>query len=230
MTKATVLMVDDERRYRELVELNLTHRGYRVLQAADGLSALNLLESEQPDLIILDLMMPRMDGYEFCRRVREYSPVPIIMLTAKAEASHKIQGLQMGADDYVTKPFSPDELLARVEAVLRRTRAGRAAATGSFFRSGVLTIDFEQHRVTVGGRELDLGALEYRLLTELATNAGRVLVHDELLHRVWGAEYSGEPELLHTAVRRLRDKLEDNPSSPRYILTKRGVGYSFAKQ
>jgi DNA-binding response OmpR family regulator len=229
MSKATVLMVDDERRYRELVDLNLTHRGYRVLQASDGLSALNLLESEQPDLVILDLMMPRMDGYEFCRRVREYSSVPIIMLTAKAEEAHKIQGLQMGADDYVTKPFSPDELLARVEAVLRRTRTDRAATTASVFRSGELTLDFQQHRVMLGERELDLGALEYRLLAELAANAGRVLVHEELLHRVWGAEYSGEPELLHTAIRRLREKLEDDPTRPRYIATKRGVGYSFLK-
>lgn len=226
MNKATVLMVDDERRYRELVELNLTPRGYRVIQAEDGLTALNLLESEQPDLVILDLMMPRMDGYEFCRRVREYSTVPIIMLTAKAEEAQKIQGLRLGADDYVTKPFSPDELLARIEAVLRRTHG---VATTSTLRSGELTIDLGQHRVAVGERELDLGPLEYRLLAELATNAGRVLVQDELLHRVWGPEYSGEPELLHTAIRRLRDKLGDDPSAPRYILTKRGVGYWFAK-
>ena len=227
MSKATVLVVDDERRYRELVDLNLTHRGYRVLQASDGLSALNLLEAEQPDLVILDLMMPRMDGYEFCRRAREYSSVPVIMLTAKAEEAHKIQGLQMGAEDYVTKPFSPDELLARVEAVLRRTNGARALRAAPLLECGGLAIDFEQHRVTLCGRELELGALEYRLLAELAANAGRILVHDELLHRVWGPEYEGEPELLHTAIRRLRDKLQDDPSAARCIVTKRGVGYSF---
>lgn len=228
MTGATVLVVDDERRYRDLIELNLTHRGYRVLLASDGLSALNRLEAESADLVILDLMMPRMDGREFCRRVREYSSVPIIMLTAKADEADKIQGLHIGADDYVTKPFSPEELLARIEAVLRRVQPVRPSCE-RVFQCVDLSIDFEQHRVLVGGQEVELGALEYRLLAELANNAGRVLVHNDLLQRVWGSEYSNEPELLHTAIRRLRDKIERDPSAPRHILTKRGVGYSFIK-
>jgi DNA-binding response OmpR family regulator len=223
----TVLVVDDERRYRELLEMNLTRRGYRVLQAADGLSALNQVELEAPDLVMLDLMLPDMDGYEVCRRIREYSTVPIIMLTAKAEPAHKIQGLAIGADDYVTKPFSAEEVLARVEAVLRRAEAGRPETAAADF--GDLRIDYAQHRATVAGREIDLTPGEYKLLERLAVNAGRVVVQDELLRRVWGEGFEGETALLQTAIRRLRSKIEDDPAAPRYILTKRGVGYWLPK-
>jgi two-component system response regulator VicR len=228
MNKPTVLVIDDERRYRELLEMNLTRRGYRVLLAADGLEGLNLLESEAPDLVVLDLMLPDIDGYDVCRRIREHSNAPVIMLTARAEPAEKVRGLRVGADDYVTKPFSAEELLARVEAVLRRTQVTRRT-TPSLFECGDLRIDFEQHLVTRRGHEVDLSPGEYRLLAQLAANAGRVLVQDELLRRVWGPAYAGEPELLHTAVRRLRGKIEDDPASPRYVLTKRGVGYWFAK-
>jgi DNA-binding response OmpR family regulator len=227
MNKPTVLVIDDERRYRELLEMNLTRRGYRVLLAADGLEGLNLLELEAPDLVILDLMLPDIDGYDLCRRIGQHSGVPVIMLTAKTEPAQKVRGLQVGADDYVTKPFSAEELLARVEAVLRRTRASRQATPPAFV-SGELHVDFEQHRVALRGREVELSPGEYRLLAHLAANAGRVLVQDELLRRVWGPEYAGEPELLHTAVRRVRAKIEDDPAVPRFILTKRGVGYWLA--
>ena len=227
MKTTTILVVDDERRYRELLEMNLTRRGYRVVQASDGLSALNQAELESPDLVVLDLMMPDMDGYEVCRRIREYSSVPIILLTAKAEPAEKVRGFAIGADDYVTKPFSADELLARVEAVLRRAAAGRTAPPGADF--GELHIDYAQHRVTVSGREIDLTAGEYRLLERLALNAGRVVVQDELLRFVWGEGFAGETAVLQTAIRRLRSKIEVDPAAPRYVLTKRGVGYSFAK-
>ena len=229
MNKPTVLVVDDERRYRDLIEMNLVRRGYAVSCAADGLSALNAVEAEDPDLMILDLMLPDIDGYEVCRRVREYSTVPIIMLTAKAEQAHKVRGLQVGADDYVTKPFGADELLARIEAVLRRSQRHGLEVGPATFASDELAIDFSQHRVTMSGREISLTPGEYKLLAQLAANAGRVMVHDELLARVWGSAYAGEPELLHTAVRRLRQKLEPDPANPRLILTKRGIGYWLPK-
>ena len=228
MKETKVLVVDDERRYRELLEMDLTRRGYRVLQAADGLRALELVEQGSPDLVVLDVMLPDMDGYEVCRRIRELSSVPVIMLTARAEEADKVRGLRTGADDYVTKPFSADELLARVEAVLRRAEAGQPPGAALFEADG-LRIDFGQRRVSVGGRDVELTASEYRLLSQLALNAGRVLVQDELLRRVWGSGYEGASELLHTAIRRLRRKIESDPARPRYVLTKRGIGYFVPK-
>jgi len=228
VTPTSVLVVDDERRYRELVEMNLSRRGYRVLQAVDGLSALDVVEREAPDLVILDLMLPDLDGYEVCRRIRESSSVPIIMLTARAEDTEKVRGLRLGADDYVTKPFSADELLARVDAVLRRSDAGRAVESHPF-HDGDLRIEFAQHRVTLRGHDVELTPTEYKLLAQLASNAGRVMVQEELLRRVWGPGYDHASELLHSAVRRLRVRIEDDPASPRRILTRRGVGYLLAK-
>jgi len=227
MRPTTILVVDDERRYRELLEMNLTRRGYRVLQAADGLNALNQVELESPDLVMLDLMMPDMDGYEVCRRIRRYSSVPIIMLTAKAEPAQKVRGLELGADDYVTKPFSAEEVLARVVAVLRRADAGRPTAPAADI--GDLHIDYAQHLTTIAGHEIDLTPGEYKLLERLAMNAGRVVVQEELLRRVWGEGFEGETALLQTAIRRLRSKIEADPAAPRYVLTKRGVGYWLPK-
>ncbi|MBI4494082.1 MAG: response regulator transcription factor [Chloroflexi bacterium] len=229
MSKPCVLVIDDERRFRDLLELNLTRRGYRVVLAPDGLAGLNLLEREAPDLVILDLMLPDLDGYEVCRRMREYSSVPIIVLTARAEEAHKVRGLRLGADDYVTKPFGAEELLARVEAVLRRSHQPLEAVSPTIFASGELVIDFAQRRVTVRGREASLSPGEYKLLHHLALNAGRVLVHEELLRRVWGPGYEGETELLHAAIWRLRHKLEDDPTRPRYVLARRGIGYWLAR-
>jgi len=228
VNKPCVLVVDDERRYRELLELNLTRRGYRVLLAGDGVSALNALECEEPDLIILDLMLPDMDGYDVCRRVREHSIVPIIMLTAKAEEAHKVQGLRLGADDYITKPFGAEELLARVGAVLRRSQHAGAAPRQAFV-SADLCVDFDQHQVRLRGQPVDLSATEYKLLQHLALNAGRILVQEDILRTVWGPGYESDPELLHTAVHRLRQKIEDDPTRPGCILTKRGIGYWLAK-
>jgi two-component system KDP operon response regulator KdpE len=228
MKPSTILVVDDERRYRELLEMDLTRRGYRVLQAADGLRALDLVEQGSLDLVVLDLRLPDMDGYEVCRRIRELSSVPVIMLTARAEEQDKVRGLRSGADDYVTKPFSAEELLARVEAVLRRSEGAHPAGTAPFAHDG-LRIDFDERRVHIDDRDVELTASEYRLLSELALNAGRVMVHDELLHRVWGTGFEGASELLHTAIRRLRRKIEADPARPRYIVTKRGIGYVLPK-
>lgn len=228
MIHTSILVVDDERRYRDLLEMNLTRRGYRVRQAIDGLSALNAVEAEEPSLVVLDLKLPDIDGYEVCRRIRAYSNVPIIMLTARADQSEKVRGLEVGADDYVTKPFGAEELLARVDAVLRRARASRSG-TSPTFETGELRIAFADHRVTLRGTEIRLTPGEYRLLVELAENAGRVMLQDELLSRVWGPGYPGASELLQTAVRRLRRKIEDDPAMPRYVLTVRGIGYELAK-
>jgi DNA-binding response OmpR family regulator len=219
--------VDDERRYRELLELNFTRRGYRVTLAADGLAGLNALERDSPDIVILDLSLPDMDGLEVCRRIRAYSQVPVIMLTARGEEVQKVRGLRAGADDYVTKPFGAEELLARVEAVLRRGRRDHVEA-GETFHSGDLAIDFAHRQVSLAGRGVDLTATEYRLLEELARNAGRVVVQEELLRRVWGEGYRKDAAVLHTAIRRLRRKL-DNGDGARYILTRRGLGYVAAK-
>lgn len=225
MSGPLVLVVDDERRYRELIELNLARRGYRVLLAADGLAGLNLLERESPDLIVLDLMLPDMDGYEVCRRIREYSLVPIIMLTAKSDEFDKVRGLHLGADDYVTKPFGAEELLARVEAVLRRAQHAAEMVVPAPFVSAGLTIDFAQRRVALHGRDVDLSPGEYKLLHHLAVNAGRMLVHEDLLRRVWGPGYEGDADLLHAAIRRLRRKLAAAGDTPSRVHTRRGVGY-----
>jgi DNA-binding response OmpR family regulator len=227
-SSARVLVIDDERRYRDLLELNLRHRGYQLTLAGDGLTGLNLFERDSPDIVLLDLMLPDLDGFEVCRRIREYSHVPIIILSARLEEAQKVRGLRLGADDYVTKPFGPEELLARIEAALRRLGTHVAATPPPAYVGHGLIIDFAERRVTLDDREVSLGPTEYRLLHELAINAGRVLVHEELLRRVWGAEYENEPALVHNAVRRLRDSLRDDPRAPHHILTRRGVGYLLA--
>ncbi|MGH2368330.1 MAG: response regulator transcription factor [Chloroflexota bacterium] len=228
MNKPAVLVIDDDRRYRDLLDLNLARHGYRSLLAPDGLTGLNLLERERPGLVILDLMLPDLDGYEVCRRIREFSTVPLIILTARVEESQKVRGLHAGADDYVTKPFGAEELLARVEAVLRRSRPGGNGGEPSAYVSGDLAIDFAARRVVVGGREVHLTPAEYMLLYHMALNAGRILLQEELLRRIWGPGYEGHPEVLYTTVRRLRHKIEPDPAAPRYVLTERSIGYSLA--
>jgi two-component system KDP operon response regulator KdpE len=228
VNKPALLVIDDDRRYRDLLELNLTRHGYRTLLAADGLTGLNLLERDAPVLVILDLMLPDLDGYDVCRRIREFSDVPIIILTARAEEAQKVRGLHLGADDYLTKPFGADELLARVQAVLRRSRQDGDAGLSSVFVSGDLAVDFTARRVVVAGREVHLTPAEYKLLHHLALNAGRILVQEELLRRVWGPGYEGQPEVLHTTIRRLRRKIEPDPAAPRYVLTRRSIGYLLA--
>jgi DNA-binding response OmpR family regulator len=224
----SILVVDDEPKYVYIIKLNLEARGFRIIVGRDGEEAVNLAASDQPDLIILDIMMPGLNGFEACRQIRQFSPVPIIMLTAKAEESAKIKGLDVGADDYITKPFSIDELLARVRANLRRVELSKQPALESNFQAGELQIDRSQQRVSIGDREVNLTATEYRLLNELVNESGRVLVPEYLLTTVWGPGYEGDESVLRQAMYRLRQKLEPNPKEPQYLLSKRGLGYMFA--
>jgi DNA-binding response OmpR family regulator len=224
-TKATILAVDDEPRVLKLLKANLESSGYKVLTAADGEEAIDLVERHLPNLVILDLMLPKMDGYAACRRIREFSSVPIIMLTARSAQVDLIHGFEVGADDYLTKPFSVTELLMRVQAVLRRSKWPEEIVSRQGFRTGPIEIDFAQHRVTVDGEPVKLTPTEYRLLAYLASNANRVILHRELLRAVWGPEYGEETEYLRVYTRYLRQKLEPEPSNPRYLLTQPGAGY-----
>lgn len=225
--KTSILLVDDDPRLIRFVRANLESVGYEVIVAGDAGTALQLLDRNIPDLAILDVMLPGMDGFELCQRIRQISVIPIIMLTAKAEETDKVKGLRLGADDYLTKPFGVEELLARVEAVLRRARYPDESTASPAFSYGDFYIDFLKHRVTVRGQEVSLTPTEYRLLFQLAKNAGRVMFHEELLGKVWGAEYQNEVEYLRAYVRHLRQKIEADPSRPEYILSKPGIGYMF---
>ncbi len=225
--KTSILLVDDDPQLIRLVRANLESVGYRVLVAMDARSALELVDIEMPDMVILDIMLPEIDGYELCQRIREFSALPIIMLTAKGEDVDKVRGFKLGADDYLTKPFSVQELLARVEAVLRRARSSEETKTPPTFTSGDISIDFVQRRVMVRGQEVTLTLTEYKLLSQLVTNAGRVMLHRELLARVWGTEYQDELEYLRAYVRHLRQKIEKDPHQPKCIISKPGIGYMF---
>ena len=225
MPKATILAVDDEPKVLKLLKANLESSGYKILTAEDGEEAIDLVERQLPDLIILDLMLPKMDGYAVCRQIREFSPVPIIMLTARSAQVDLIHGFEVGADDYLTKPFSVNELLMRVQAVLRRSKWPEEIVSRQGFKTGPIEIDFAQHRVTVDGEPVKLTPTEYRLLSYLASNANRVILHRELLRAVWGPEYGEETEYLRVYMRYLRQKLEPEPSDPRYLLTQPGAGY-----
>jgi DNA-binding response OmpR family regulator len=226
--KVCILVVDDEPRYIRAIQINLEASGYEVINARDGQTAIELAASEKPDLILLDIRMVGLDGYEVCRRIREFSAVPIIMLTALAEDADKVAGLDVGADDYVTKPFSADELLARVRAVLRRVELSEQQHPSSTFQAGDLLVDLAQQRVFVRSQEVNLTPTEYRLLCELVRQAGRVLVPEYLLEKVWGMGYEGENRLLWQAVHRLRRKIERDPRNPQHIQTRPGIGYVFA--
>jgi two-component system, OmpR family, KDP operon response regulator KdpE len=224
--KHTILAVDDDQRMRRLLRLNLEKEGYRVVTADDGPAGLELAELEPPDLILLDVMMPKMDGFTFLQRLREFSDVPVILLTAKGEEQDKVRGLDLGADDYLTKPFGPAELLARVRANLRRRQPGEVAP--ATITVDDLTINVARRRVIRGDQEIRLTPTEYKLLYELASHAGKVLLHSDLLARVWGPEYRDEVDYLWTYVRYLRNKIEPDPAHPRYILSEPGVGYMLA--
>ena len=229
LRKTCVLVVDDDIRMLRLMGRILELEGYRVLRSTNGQSALEMFEEEFIDLVLLDIMMPGMDGYEVCCRIREFSQIPIIMVTAKGNDEEKIEGLDAGADDYVPKPFSSKELVARVRAVLRRTKLWEERPQPAF-QSGDLVVDFARHVVTVAGQELNLTAVEYKILSYLARNAGRVLTPDDTLSKVWGEEYCGETHILQVNMARLRQKLGDDARNPRYIVTKPGIGYSMIKQ
>lgn len=225
--KTTVLVVDDEQSLRNFVRRNLEIRHYRIHTAANGLEALAIFQNYSIDLVILDLMMPHMDGLEAIRRIRQSSYVPIIVLSALSEEEDKIKALQLGADDYLTKPFGVGELLARVQAVLRRAQ-GVPTSTNNRLIRGELVVDFEQHVVTLNHQPLELTPIEFHLLVYLMENAGRVLTHQSILRHVWGEEYGQETEYLRVYIGRLRQKIETDPADPRYLSTVRGIGYSFS--
>ena len=222
--KVTVLAVDDDIRILRMMERILELENYRVLKASDGESALDIFVGENPDVVLLDVMMPGMDGYAVCRRIREFSYVPIIMVTAKDNDEEKVEGLDSGADDYIAKPFPPKELAARVMAVLRRSSFQDEPSEPVFSSQG-LVIDYSRHRVTLDDHEVNLTATEYRLLSYLSHNAGRILTADQLLTAVWGDEYCGEFEILRMNITRLRRKLGEDGANPRFIVTKHGIGY-----
>ena len=227
MKKTRILAVDDELVNVKLLRASLEARGYEVLAAMDGAEAIRIVEMEIPDLIILDILMPKMDGFEVCQRIREWSKIPIIMLSVLGRESDKVKCLELGADDYITKPFGIEELVARVKAVLRHAQAVGAMPTQPSFTAGNIHINFAKRQVTVAGNEVKLTPTEYALLQELVLNAGKVLTHAHLLNKVWGPEYREEKEYLHVFVRRLRAKLEPDPKNPRYITAVSGVGYQF---
>ena len=222
----TVLLVEDETTLRETLALNLSEEGYEVLTAGDGLSGLRLAREATPDLVILDLMLPELDGLSLTRLLRRDSSVPIIMLTARGTEIDKIAGLETGADDYVVKPFSLGELLARVRANLRRA-GGEARAQSVRLQAGTLVLDLLARRATLGDSEIKLTHREFDLLAELMRNQGAVLSRDLLLTRVWGYDYVGDTHTVDVHVRWLREKIEADPSAPRRLTTVRGVGYRF---
>lgn len=222
-----ILVVDDEERMVRFIRLNLEHDGFQVTEAFNGQGAMDKLRQTLPDLILLDVMLPDIDGFEILRLVRENHDVPVIMLTAKGEEEDRIQGLELGADDYVTKPFSPRELVSRVKAVLRRTESSRGQTTELIKVDERLRIDFGRREVWVDDELVKLRPTEYRLLYHLVQNAGWVITHDQILAKVWGYEYRDEPHYVRLYVNYLRQKLEKDPANPEYILTERGVGYRF---
>ncbi|MBI2934236.1 MAG: response regulator transcription factor [Chloroflexi bacterium] len=227
MTKnaCRVLVVDDEARILNFLKAKLKLSGYEVVTATNGVEALEVVHTQEPDLIVLDLLMPKMNGFDMLKQLRTFSPVPVIILSAKGANGDKIQGLSMGADDYLPKPFNPDELVARIEAVRRRFKPDKNIPMVETFSLGGATIDFKRHNVTVKGQEKYLTRIEWLLLSELAHNAGRLMPYEELLSRVWGPEYRNDVQLLRTWVSRLRYKLEDTPSKPKLISTVPKTGY-----
>ncbi len=225
---AKVLVVDDEASIVNIIAYNLKKEGYEVITAENGEDGLELALRENPDLVLLDIMMPKMDGYEVCRKLREKSNVPIIMLTARADEVDKVIGLEMGADDYVTKPFGNRELMARVKAHLRRsTVKDIPSENGNVQTFGDLSIDFDRYEVKKRGEVINLTMREFELLTFLATQKTQIFNRETLLEKVWGYEYFGDVRAVDVTIRRLREKIEDDPSKPRFIITKRGIGYYF---
>lgn len=225
--KFRILVVDDERRMVGFIRLNLEQDGFEVIEAFNGSEGLDRLRDSLPDLILLDVMMPDIDGFEVLKMIREISQVPVIMLTAKGEEDDKVKGLELGADDYITKPFSPRELVSRVKAVLRRGASQEEDEEGIIEVDDRLKIDFGRREVWVNGELVKLRPTEYRLLYHLVRNAGWVLTHDQILTKVWGYEYRDEPHYVRLYINYLRKKIEEDPSNPKYILTERGVGYRF---
>jgi two-component system KDP operon response regulator KdpE len=223
-----LLLIDDSHDMQRLVGMFLERDGYEVIRASNGRDGLRQLASNQPDLVLLDIMMPEVDGWETCRRIREVSTIPIIMLTAKSQERDIVKGLEMGADDYVTKPFEPSELRARIQSLLRRTQQMKSETrTSQVFDDGWLFVDIGRRIVKVGNSPIDLTPTEFRLLAALLNKLDCVITHEQLLRQVWGPEYSEEVHYLKLYIRYLRQKLEKDPTDPRYLLTEWGVGYRF---
>lgn len=218
----TILIVDDEPGLRELVRINLEHAGFSVLQAENGMQGLTIIRDQHPDLVIMDVMMPELDGWETCRRLREFSQVPVLMLTAKVQSKDIVTGLESGADDYLLKPFNMDELMARIRALLRRIPSPNRPVTAG---NGEIVIDKNKREVLVRNEPVDLTPTEYDLLLMLAENAGKVLEHEALLRGVWGQEYTKDNDYLKVYIWHLRRKLERDPRDPKLLLTEWGVGY-----
>lgn len=225
-----ILVVDDDAPSVKMISFLLREEGYQVLSADNGIAALELLEREPPDLVVLDVMMPHMDGFEVCRRIRQKMDVPIIFLSAKGETADKVSGLQLGADDYLSKPFEPSELLARVKAVLRRVEAFGGEDAQARLTVGEITLEPVSNRIIFAdGRKVELTPIEFRLLHCLMRNAGRILSHDLLMNAVWGYDYEGYSNQIAVYVHRLRTKIEQDPDRPRCLVTVRGVGYKFER-
>lgn len=223
-----ILIVDDETRMRRFMQMNLELEGYRIIEAGNGLEAIERVRDDLPDLVLLDVMMPELDGFEALDIIRETSTVPVIMLTVRDDEDDKVKGLALGADDYVTKPFSPRELSSRIQAVLRRVDMTASPSSRSVVTvDDYLQIDFERREVIVDGADIKLRPTEYRLLYHLVNNAGRTLTHEMILSKVWGYEYRDESQYVRLYITYLRQKIEPDPGKPKYILTERGVGYSF---
>ena len=222
-----ILVVDDEPRMIRFIRMNLELEGYRVVEATNGLEALDRVRKDLPDLVVMDVQMPEMDGFEALGHIRQVSTVPVIMLTVKAEEEDKVRGLELGADDYVTKPFSPRELSSRIKALLRRLEMPSPPVKTVTRIDDRLTVDFSRYQVVVDGEPVSLRPTEYRLLYHLISNPGWVMSHETLLSKVWGHEYRDESHLLRLYIAYLRKKIEADPANPQYILTERGVGYRF---
>jgi DNA-binding response OmpR family regulator len=225
----TILVVDDEQRMAEAVAMNLELEGFQIITATNGEEAVRKVTEDLPDLVIMDVMMPEMDGFEALRRIREISTTPVIMLTVRGDEGDKIRGLDLGADDYVNKPFSPQELVSRVRAVLRRTEMPSPVPKTEIRVDNDLSIDFNRRKVIAHGNEVHLRPTEFRLLYHLVSNAGQVLNHETLLRRVWGYEYRDEDQYLWLYITYLRRKLEEDPKNPKYIIGERGIGYRFVE-
>jgi DNA-binding response OmpR family regulator len=226
LNRRRILVVDDEERMVRFIRMNLEHDGFQVAEAHNGKEAIDKMR-DTPDLVLLDVMMPDIDGFEVLETIRQVSSVPIIMLTAKGEEDDRVRGLELGADDYITKPFSPRELVSRVKAVLRRTEGATGSMHGLIEVDDRLKIDFDRREIWLEGKLVKLRPTEYRLLFHLVQNAGWVVSHDQLLQKVWGYEYRDEPHYVRLYINYLRQKLEKDPADPKYILTERGVGYRF---
>lgn len=222
-----ILVVDDEARMRRFIRMNMELEGYQIIEAENGIKALEQVRQHSPELIIMDVMMPEMDGFETLKLLREISTVPVILLTVKSDEEDIIRGLTLGADDYITKPFSPRELVTRVTAVLRRAEWPAPPPRTVLTIDNRLSVDFNRHQVIVAGERVDLRPTEYRLLNTLIQNAGWVVPHETLLAKVWGYEYRDETHYLRLYINYLRKKIEEDPANPYYILTERGVGYRF---